>query len=195
MISFIRSWAEGIIVTVVIATILEMILPEGNNKKYIKMVIGIYVLFVMISPIINKITKGEISFEKSYEDYFNNSEYQLTSSTVEQSSNSSIQKIYLENLKKDIGKRLEEKGYEAINLEIEAEFEKEETYGSLKKVRLSVKKKEKTEEVKTVNEVKIQIGEKEEKAEKLKAEEEKEIKKILIENYGMQEENIFLVNG
>lgn len=36
---WISSWAEQIVVAVIIATIIEMILPNGNNKKYIKAVI------------------------------------------------------------------------------------------------------------------------------------------------------------
>ena len=31
---WISKWAEGIIVAVIIATILEMIIPNGNSKKY-----------------------------------------------------------------------------------------------------------------------------------------------------------------
>ena len=37
-----------------------MILPEGNSKKYIKVVIGIYVLFSIVSPVITKFTGKEI---------------------------------------------------------------------------------------------------------------------------------------
>ena len=36
MVEWISNWAESIIVAVIIATIIEMILPEGNSKKYIK---------------------------------------------------------------------------------------------------------------------------------------------------------------
>ena len=36
MVKFINSWAQGIILAVIIATIIEIILPEGNNKKYVK---------------------------------------------------------------------------------------------------------------------------------------------------------------
>ena len=57
MISSISSWAEQIIITVIIATILEMILPKGNSKKYIKTVIGIYILYTIISPIITYISR------------------------------------------------------------------------------------------------------------------------------------------
>ena len=54
MLSFISSWAQQIIFAVIIGTILQMLLPEGKNKKYIKIVIGIYVLFAVISPVIGK---------------------------------------------------------------------------------------------------------------------------------------------
>ena len=62
MISVINSWAKGIILAIIIATIIEIILPEGNNKKYIKTIIGIYILFVMIQPFIsnNKININSI---------------------------------------------------------------------------------------------------------------------------------------
>ena len=43
MIDFIKQWENQIIVAIIIATIFEMILPNSNNKKYIKMIIGIYV--------------------------------------------------------------------------------------------------------------------------------------------------------
>ena len=79
VISFISSWAEQIIVAVIIATIIEMILPSGNNKKYIKVVIGIYVLFTILSPIIGKITKIDLeSFD--YEKYFGELETSQVSS-------------------------------------------------------------------------------------------------------------------
>lgn len=79
VISFISSWAEQIIVAVIIATIIEMILPNGNNKKYIKVVIGIYVLFTILSPILEKITKANLeSFD--YEKYFGELETSQVSS-------------------------------------------------------------------------------------------------------------------
>lgn len=56
MISWFNSWAQGIILAVIIVTILEMIVPEGKNKKYIKIVMGVYITFTIISPIITKVT-------------------------------------------------------------------------------------------------------------------------------------------
>ena len=45
MINFLSSWAEQIVLAVIIATIIELILPDSKNKKYIQMVIGVYILF------------------------------------------------------------------------------------------------------------------------------------------------------
>ena len=62
MINFMSSWAEQIVLAVIVATIIEMILPKNKNKKYIQMVVGVYVLFNIISPIIRN--KDNISIEK-----------------------------------------------------------------------------------------------------------------------------------
>ena len=49
MINWIGSWVQGIVIAVVISTIIEMILPDGNIKKYVRTVIGVYIVFVIIS--------------------------------------------------------------------------------------------------------------------------------------------------
>ena len=54
MASFISSWAQGIIIAVIVGSIIQMILPENKNKKYIKVVIGIYILFSILSPVVGK---------------------------------------------------------------------------------------------------------------------------------------------
>lgn len=58
MINNISSWAEQVIIAVIIATIIEMILPNGNSKKYIKTVIGVYIVYTIISPVITLITRN-----------------------------------------------------------------------------------------------------------------------------------------
>ena len=60
MIKFINSWTQGIMLAVIIATIIEIILPEGNNKKYVKTVIGIYILFSIVYPLITKISNKNV---------------------------------------------------------------------------------------------------------------------------------------
>lgn len=54
MILFFKSWCENIIVGVVISVIIEMICPE-RFLKYIKIVIGVYILYLIIAPILDKL--------------------------------------------------------------------------------------------------------------------------------------------
>lgn len=65
MISFFRAWCEGIIIVVVISIIIESILPEGNIKKYVKVIISIYIVFTILNPILGKID-ANMNFSESF---------------------------------------------------------------------------------------------------------------------------------
>ena len=60
MVAFFSSWAQGIIVAVIVATIVELLLPNGSSKKYVKVVVGIYILFSIIAPVVNKFANQDI---------------------------------------------------------------------------------------------------------------------------------------
>lgn len=116
MIQFLSSWAEQIVLAVIIATIIELILPQNRNKKYIQMVIGIYILFNIISPIIkNKdtiLTSGDYDLEK----YESSSNY-----TIEQSSmDERIEKIYLEELENTTISKFQIAGIEVEKCNVDA---------------------------------------------------------------------------
>ena len=79
MISWLSKWAQGIIVAVIIATLIELILPNGSSKKYVKVVIGVYILFTIISPVIEKLKNddfgiNEILNTQKYEEEFHQPE-------------------------------------------------------------------------------------------------------------------------
>ena len=75
MIDFINGWAKQIIICLMIVIIFELIIPEGKNKKYIKMVMGLFILYSIISPFfgdkINNIRFNEIVIETSQENFNN----------------------------------------------------------------------------------------------------------------------------
>lgn len=173
MVEFLSSWAGNITVSVIIATIIEMILPEGKNRKYIKTVIGVYILFVILSPIITKISGQEIDMQNIFEGY--------ETTAIETSSldtEESIKEIYLSNLKTDITSKLKQRGYEVLQIQVEIE----ENYEKINKIIVSLKKAENS----TIK--KVEIGKQE--AEKLTTSEIKEIKEYLSTTYDVQEKNI-----
>ena len=123
---FLNTWIQEIITSVAIATIIELILPNGNNKKYIKIVLGIYIVFTIMSPIVNKITKNnfEISSILNLEKYAEQfKEYEVSSKSVniENTNQENIKKIYGTSIENDIKTKLKDKGYIAKNVDIEIE--------------------------------------------------------------------------
>ncbi len=118
MINFISSWAEQIVLAVIIATIIELILPKNKNRKYIQMVIGVYVLFNIISPVIKN--KEAISVENyNIEKYETNSTYEIDQSSMDER----IEKIYLEELQKNTTSKFENAGFTVERCIVDAELD------------------------------------------------------------------------
>ena len=119
MISFISTWAQGIIVAVIIATIIEMILPEGSSKKYIKVVIGIYIVFVIVTPVINQFSKQTIDVSSIIDYEFEGETKQVSSSSLEKSNSLNIKNMYEMNLKSDIKNKIQGKGFIVDEVKVE----------------------------------------------------------------------------
>ncbi|HIU51534.1 MAG TPA: stage III sporulation protein AF [Candidatus Merdicola faecigallinarum] len=193
------TWAQGIIVAVIITTIIELILPEGNHKKYIKMVMGVYILFTIVSPIITKITNQDFEFDESkYEEFFKNSTYEVSSQSLEEENDNQIKDLYLNNIKSDVKQKLKEQGYIVEEIQIEADLESEEAYGKIKKMNLQIKKGETKQEENKISPVnRIEIGEKKEGENQISGNEEKigggeiqEIKTYLSTTYDVEKKQI-----
>ena len=142
MIAFLKSWANQIIVAVIIATIFEMLLPNGNNKKYIKMIIGLYVLFTIIQPIITKVTRNNIDISDfNYKKYFNEDVLESSSQDFEDNNSKLIKQAYIDNIKSDIKTKLKQKGYEVISCNVNIiNSGNEEEYGIIENISLKIKK-------------------------------------------------------
>lgn len=137
MIEALSGWAEQIVVAVIIASLIEMILPNGNNKKYIKTVLGIYILFTILSPILGKVTNFNLN-EVDYESYFKNTDtYQTMSESLSSKNDQSVEDIYIANLKQDMTQKLKEKGYLAEKITIKLNLEDGENYGRLNAIYLT----------------------------------------------------------
>ncbi len=159
MISFIRSWAEQVIVAVIIASIIEMILPENKNKKYIKMIIGMYILFNIISPVIKN--NNYFNFEE-----FNIEKYaSTTSSGVEvnqESMDKRLEELYIEELEKDLKNKVKEKGYNVTSCKIDAVLNENSSNKGINKIKLKVSKlnptNDKNSSVNSIEKVEIKVG-------------------------------------
>lgn len=150
-----------------------MLLPEGNSKKYIKVVIGIYVLFTIVSPIINKFTGKEIEVSDVLDlsQYIEETEDMVkVQNTIQSDNENNIKSVYLDGIKSDMKEKIKSKGFNVNNIDVT--LSNDDNYKILG-ITLNITKieEDKIEEnaivqnevelVKNVNKVEISIGEKE----------------------------------
>ena len=193
MIEFLSSWAQGIIVAVIIATLIEMILPNSSSKKYVKVVIGMYILFTIVSPIIKKVGGKDINLNtiniEKYEQQIAKSDNTI-SRKFEDNNTRSIKDIYVSNLKADISAKLKEKGYEIDTSDIQ--IKDDENY-TIEKITLKLikmeQKQEKNNEI-VINTVEIGNAISQKNSKTLSDGDKQEVKDYISETYDIDKKNI-----
>ena len=208
--SFLNSWLQGIMIAVIVSTIIEMILPNSNSKKYIKVVLGVYVVFNIIAPVVNQFFNSDFELSSIFnmEEYETKMEtYEVNSKNIDKSNENNIKEIYVSNLKKDMEIKLKEKGYKAKKIQIE--IANDDTY-KIKSINLSLEKQEDEESNKEetitnkidieqveIEKVEIQVGESSKKENiensskiQITEKEKKEIKQYIVNVYEVKENQI-----
>lgn len=216
MVSWLSNWAEAIIIAVIIATIIEMILPEGSSKKYIKVVIGVYILFTIVSPIITQFTGKSLAVSDFLDlDLYINEvkEKEISQNLLQENNAARIKEIYIGNLKADIQNKLKGKGYTVTSILLEVGDDENYT---LHKISLTIQKDEDKEDsteytsneivnhIEAVNEISISVSntqniqtltnvvEEEKVKNNLTSNEKKKIKEYLSGVYEINEKNIVI---
>lgn len=193
MIEFLSSWAQGIIVAVIIATLIEMILPNSSSKKYVKVVIGMYILFTIVSPIIKKVGGKDINLNtiniEKYEQKIAKSDNTI-SRKFEDNNTRSIKDIYVSNLKADISAKLKEKGYEIDTSDIQIKDDENYTIEkiTLKLIKMEQKQEKNNEIVINTVEIGNTISQKDSKT--LSDDDKQEVKDYISETYDIDKKNI-----
>lgn len=197
MMEWFSSWSKGIVIAVIISTLVEMIIPDNNSKKYIKIIIGIFIVYTIISPIIEKLLGQDINEYIEVDNYI-----QASSSNVEgkkdfqAKANESIKKIYVQNLQNDIKTKLKSKGYiaESININIS----NDDSY-NIEKIEVKINEKVAVNEnekqtktiVDTIRYIQVKIDNKNEENKSVIDENDKNtIKQLLKDNYDISENKI-----
>lgn len=191
--NWISGWIQGIIIAVIIGTIIEMLLPDGNCKKYVKVVIRVYILFSIVSPVITKFTGNEFRVSDIYDiNTYIEVSAKSSQENIENSQQNQIKQVYITNLKNDMKQKIQEKGYSVKSLTLEISNDEQYT---LKKIfaQVSKRKNEENNEVKGANEINITISNTTENIEEdisISTKEQNDLKAYLSGIYNLEEKNI-----
>ncbi len=186
IVNFISAWLKDIVVIFIIIFIAELIMPKGNMKRYIDLIIGLLIIIVIISPfarlinydfninnMVDNYTKAENLEDNLENDYSMDQDEQ-------------IEKLFKEKLKNQIIYLIEESWeYKVADVYIELEKTKMD-YEDIKSIKISLykekeeKQKNNNEEIVSIEKVpKVEVNrEKGEGDSNKNIEEPKEYKKI-----------------
>lgn len=165
---FIKEWITNIILFVLLATVIDMLLPNSNLQKYIKMVTGLLLIAIILTPILKLVSNDFEEVLASIPSIEASGEKNLENSIETQKKEiQAFQHAYiLEEWAVQIEKEMEEElmaqyGLEIVDVEIQAdEYDQRAFPENLQMVVVKLKQMaEVTEAVEVVKKVEINTEE------------------------------------
>lgn len=195
---YISDWVKNIIIISTFLTLLEIILPNGNIKKYVDVLIALIIIIVIINPLIYFLS-SDFNLKNNM-----NSLYNINDESMEYFNNrndiNDIQKeqvideyiSYIEIGIKEIIKN--ETNYEVVNIDLSLKENK--NYKEINSVSITLKQKDNKEDNESIiiNRIEtVSIDRSVNKDHKtLNKDDENTIKNLIKEHYNVSEENIFI---
>lgn len=154
MIDFISSWASQLVVALIASTLIEMLLPNGKSKKYVKTLIGVYIVFCILSPLIEG--KEQFSLASIEKELEANNNLVIN----KKNKNQDIEELYIEEFEKDVIKQVEKQGYIVKKCSVDIEIDATKENAGINKIILVISnnKKEQSSYVKNIEKVEISIN-------------------------------------
>jgi len=135
MVNILRSWVLNIVTIIVFVTFLEILLPNSSIKKYIKMIVGLLIMLVILSPVL-ELVNGNIKIENEIlktSAQIEQKSLQANASQLESEQNKQMIAMYKKNIERDIRDRIEhENKLEVLNINLDIDENiNSQTFGSI----------------------------------------------------------------
>jgi len=180
----------------IIVSIIELVIPNSNLKKYVNMFIGLLIIIAIITPIVNLLDSNYDIEKEVFKNIIEGVEIQnINNEDILLAQEKQIKELYINRLRDDVYKSIKEiTDYEifAINISI---YEDKVNYGNIKDMEIVLKDKinenvEDNSSIKVINieEISLESLEKD-KDSNLESEREKIVEHIY-ERYNISKNNI-----
>ena len=120
MIEIFKNWIVSMLCIGIFTTIIQLIIPKTNLKKYIYTLIGIVTITVIISPVIDmfKSNSMEDSVSEVLAKFSNTSDKNINIDKIKDKSDNVVREQFIFMIKDDIKSKLELKGIIVNNVDI-----------------------------------------------------------------------------
>lgn len=101
---FISNWLKELVTLFMIIALIDIIMPKGNMKRYVDFIIGILIIFTVISPL-TRFKEVNLDIDREVEAFSNRN---LSLDNIEDIRNDQIADLYLTSLSKELKALIEE---------------------------------------------------------------------------------------
>lgn len=102
--NFIREWLKEIVVLFIIISLVDLIMPKGKMKRYVDFIIGILIIFTVISPF-TRLNDISLDIDREVSNFTNK---EISDETLSNIQEKQIKEMYTSNLKNELLKVIEE---------------------------------------------------------------------------------------
>lgn len=200
IVSFISSWLKDIVVLFILISIVELVMPKGNMKRYIDLIIGLLIIFTIITPFA-KLRNKEFNLDDAVFKFANSGDLlDIKEEDFHLEQEKQVERLYKEKLKNEIVELIQEESIYTIG-EIFLEISHgEENYGEIEYLEIIIK--EDNEEMGKRKKDKVEIGRIEpveisKKPKKEFVEHHKDydkLKNLVQKKYSIKEDKIRIIN-
>lgn len=193
IVSFISSWLKDIVVLFILISIAELVMPKGNMKRYIDLIIGFLIIFTIITPFA-RIIKKDFSFDETVFNYSNSTSLNNKEDVnFQMEQEKQIEKLYKEKIKEEIIKLVEEESLYMVGDVILDLIQDEEVYGKIKHLEIIIKDRNENTKENKVSIEKVETIEINKESD-IKAKEDEydyiELKKLISTKYNIEKDKI-----
>ena len=118
MMNSIMSYVYTLVFFAIFIAILEMILPKGNNRKYVMLASGLLLTYITISPIIS-ILSGISETKNNFSSNIKEVSAEYGTGLTDINQEQYVLNLFEKGVENDIKKRVEECGFTIENVKVE----------------------------------------------------------------------------
>lgn len=196
LINFISQWVKSVVMIFIVISILEIVIPNSNLKKYVNMFIGFLIIIVVITPIV-KLLDRHYDIEK---EIFRNIVEEIEIQNYDNEKillvqENQIKELYINKIKADVSQILKEvTDYDISTINISI-YEDDINFGNIKDVEIVLKDKkneniEGDDSIKVINIEEISLKNQEKNEDLSLTAEKEKIIEYLHDRYKVSKDNI-----
>lgn len=196
LINFISQWIKSVVMIFIVISILEIVIPNSNLKKYVNMFIGFLIIIVVVTPIV-KLLDRHYDIEK---EIFRNIVEEIEIQNYDNEKillvqENQIKELYINKIKADVSQILKEvTDYDISTINISI-YEDDINFGNIKDVEIVLKDKkneniEGDDSIKVINIEEISLKNQEKNEDLSLTAEKEKIIEYLHDRYKVSKDNI-----